>query len=105
MDINLLPDLERRAVIEEQYNKEPTYSVIEFKGYYARINIYAELGQLFYIQPTIQKEDTFKVAGVVSRSSRTEQISLLLLYEPLNAAHGPFFATKLETEFFKADLI
>lgn len=105
MDLNLLPDSERRAVTLAAENKEVTYNVIEFSGYYARIGLFTGLGELFSLHSMNEGSIADKVPGIVVRSSKTEQVSLLLLYKPLDGAQQPFVATRLNTEFFKADLV
>jgi hypothetical protein len=104
MDINLLPDLERRQQIASENGEEPTYTVIEYKGYYARISYFAGVGELFKVLPS-KYQDEDPVSGVVVRSSKSEGVSLLLLDKPLNINSQPFIATKLYTEFFKANHI
>jgi hypothetical protein len=104
MDVNLLPNTERRALRMAEEQRDVTYPVIEYRGYYARIGLFTGLGELFYIRSANNASTAPNVAGVVVKSSKTEQVSLLLLYRPLEPEHQPFVATRLETEFFKADL-
>lgn len=105
MDINLLPDSERRALLAEENKEELTYPVIEFRGYYARISVFAGLGELFLLRSTKQGSEDYVIHGVVTSNSKESNISLLLLYRAVDVEKQPFVAARLDTEFFKAEKV
>ena len=106
MDLDLLPDLERKTLIAEQNAVAPTYPVIESQGYYARMSFLAGLGELFTLLSNKQGEKQISVAtGIVIAASSSDNVSLLLLDSKVDVSRQPFIATRLKTEFFKVDEI
>lgn len=105
MNVNLLPDLERRQLEAAQVTQKPTYIVMEYSGYYARVAFFAGLGELFSLVPSEDPNSGYSVAGVVTDNAKDINVSLLMLYQPLDPEKAPFVATRLDTEFFNVESI
>lgn len=104
MDLDLLPDVEQKALLAKEQPQEVTYSVIEFKGYYVRIAFFAGLGELFSVRSNRTEETGQRWSGVVVASDKTENVSLILLEGAIDPEQQPFVATRLDTEFFRSEL-